>query len=681
MACKLQIQGTVPEYLEIQLWFTDGTAVKTIQNGYTVTAADLNHRGTFICVHIKDEYKEQYEYPFLRTNALAKYWFICVGYNNDAHQVMPSNSLTEKGSYCSYMNCCYKEIGNFYLNNNYNMLFNFEDASLLPDSKVPLATQYKLTQTGTLNHCTCNYEVGTVLNVGDTIRLTSDDWFTFLRADNKSYTLTVNGAKQVMNTNISSTQYYPTELSKVLPPITQSEGEYAIVDLSDDYITQSYTGVKVYITNRPLKNCTCNYTNNTDYIYDKPIILTADEGWEWGAGPYQYTLQIDSRTQVSREFTISQDKKTLTAKIADEDLNTYQDVYLNANVLTPISEIPTAKYTFVTDAVFENCACNFNDGDTINVGDTLQITAESGFEFVGDYTFTINGETTSFRKNSDKTVLSYIFTKQPQVETEVKVTGTITATREEIDVVAFTSIYNPSDTELDELTKHLIVVTSENIVTDYSSYISKLYIIPFDVSSLRLPSKKNIILRNYDTTTQSYILNHWKMTVNGGQITIPNKYENVYDFINTTCQVYIPYFDIVSVEPKYIIGQTVSIQYILNFYDGYLCVNLSSTLNDKIFFTDKIKASIDIPFSSPEGNFVENEINVPKLESVFQPYVTVTRNIPKPVDGTFGKRNHFYSKLKDLNGWTVVEDIDLDIDIPSNEENELKSILKGGVFI
>ena len=67
-----------------------------------------------------------------------------------------------------------------------------------------------------------------------------------------------------------------------------------------------------------------------------------------------------------------------------------------------------------------------------------------------------------------------------------------------------------------------------------NSYISNLYTIPFNIDNIVQSEKSPIVYGKNESKVEAYPINKDKIRVELGQIQIPSKYNNAYDYINTT---------------------------------------------------------------------------------------------------------------------------------------------------
>lgn len=87
---------------------------------------------------------------------------------------------------------------------------------------------------------------------------------------------------------------------------------------------------------------------------------------------------------------------------------------------------------------------------------------------------------------------------------------------------------------------------------------------------------------NFDSGVKGKLLNAEKLTINLGSIATPVKLI-IPLILLTPLAFYI--CEPINLENEYVIGQTISIQYIVNLYSGELLINIHSSKNNEIIIS------------------------------------------------------------------------------------------------
>lgn len=427
---------------------------------------------------------------------------------------------------------------------------------------------------------------------------------------------------------------------------------YLYVAIDEEFST-TYT-----ITNS-LTNCVCNTEIKSEYEKDENISLefSANDSYAFKGENISYTTGALSDEIV----TYSDDKKTITLTGV-----------LVGNLTVSVSA--DTVYSVSITGSLKNCICNYADGEIITEDKPkIILTANDGYIFDEIFSYRRGAITSSFSLNDEKTELSatvsdgynYVLDEEYKAVKKVEMIGD------------FTRLYNPVETELTELAK----VRFQNDV-DMGQYITALFKIPFELpTELITEEKRNVILGNYDTNVTCNGLTTYNLVVNIGEITTPEKYENVYDYIDTECVLHLPYFDKIYLSNEFIIGQTLRIEYIIDLYSGNATANIYSSFTGGIVESTNGVISCNIPFVQKINNSVVGLISNINKNIIDTAYIEVIRNKPYNVETVFGSETIDFGVIGDYNGFIKVSDVVLNSSATNEEKNEIIDLLKEGVTI
>lgn len=412
------------------------------------------------------------------------------------------------------------------------------------------------------------------------------------------------------------------------------------------------------ITNS-LTNCTCNTEIKSEYEKDENISLefSANDGYAFKGENISFTTGALSDEIV----TYSDDKKTIT---------------LTGVLIGNLTVSVTADtvYTVSITGTLKNCTCNYSDGEVItDEKPKIILTANDGFIFDEIYTYLRGVITSSFSLNDEKTELSTTISSGYNYELDEE----YKAVKKVESIGDFTRIYNPVETELTELAK----VRFQNDI-DMGQYITALFKIPFELpTELITEEKRNIILGTYDTNVSCNGLTTYNLVVNIGEITTPEKYQNVYDYIDTECILNLPFFDKVYLSNEFVIGQTLRIEYIIDLYSGNATCNIYSSFTGGIVESVNGVISCNIPFVQKTNNSVIGLISNINKNIIDTAYIEVIRNKPYNVETVFGSETIDFGVIGSYNGFIKVSDVVLNSSATNEEKNEIIDLLKEGVTI
>lgn len=429
------------------------------------------------------------------------------------------------------------------------------------------------------------------------------------------------------------------------------------------WVTGTATIVNNYVYLSVKESAETRYSITTDLtnvVSDIPIDVLANETFTFNITAND-GYKIDNVTCNIGTVTIADNKLTaIVTGTATEDIT----ITATASVLTTVSITGT----------FENCTCNFTDGEIItDEKPTIIITANDGYEFDGVFTFRRGAITSSFSLSDDKLTLSatidtdynYILNDEYRAVKKVERIGD------------FTRLYNPTENELTQLAK----ARFQNDI-DMGQYITALFKIPFAIpTDLITDEKRNIVLGTLDSDVLANGLTTYNMVVNIGEITTPEKYQNVYDYIDTECVLNLPFFDKIYLSNEFVIGQTLRIEYIIDLYSGNATCNIYSSFTGGIVESTNGVISCNIPFVQKINNNVVGLISNINKNVIDTAYIEVIRNKPYNVETVFGNETIDFGVIGDYNGFIKISDVVLNSSATNEEKNEIIDLLKEGITI
>lgn len=427
---------------------------------------------------------------------------------------------------------------------------------------------------------------------------------------------------------------------------------YLYVAIDED-LASSYK-----ITNS-LTNCTCNTELKTEYEKDEEISLefVANDGYAFKGN----NIQVTTGALDNASATYSDDRKTVTLSGV-----------LVGNLT--VSVTADTVYSVSITGSLKNCICNYSDGEIITEDKPkIILTANNGYEFDGNFSYKYGAITSFFEDSTDKTTL----TTSISDGYNYALNDEYIAVKKVEKIGEFTRLYNPVESELTELAK----VRFQNDV-DMGQYITALFKIPFEIpTDLITEEKRNIVLGNYDTNVSCNGLTTYNLVVNIGEITTPEKYENVYDYIDTECVLHLPYFDKIYLSNEFVIGQTLRIEYIIDLYSGNATANIYSSFTGGIVESTNGVICCNIPFVQKTNNSVVGLISNINKNIIDTAYIEVIRNKPYNVETVFGAETIDFGVIGDYTGYIEVSDVVLNSSATNEEKNEITDLLKEGVTI
>lgn len=419
------------------------------------------------------------------------------------------------------------------------------------------------------------------------------------------------------------------------------------------------------VVKQNLENCKSDakdsYNMNEEVTITLNTYAVSSADNEWYLFITQPTITMGEQTL---KFTVSDDHKSATITFTITD-----------NITINATAVADAKQFFIQ--TLENCTCDIVDGHYIeSFPFTFTVTANSGYELNGDIVVK-EGNLTRYYFNFIEDNTKCVITISESNDITLVSAQAIPKV---VKIGSFVNLYEVNDDILTELSKVRFRDYDTNKV-DSGSFISSLIKIPFDVPDSMKPGTGDIKLGYYDTDIAAPILSTYKLNVDIGEITIPEKYKNAYDYMDSICTLYLPYCEKITLNTENVINQTLNIEYVVDLYSGNATVNVRSTFTNEIIESTNANVSSKIPFMQSDTNSVFGSVSNLLDNGIRTAYVEVVRSIPYNSDNLFGKPTVDYGILENYKGYIEVSDILLNISATADEKDEIRNLLTNGVFI
>lgn len=401
---------------------------------------------------------------------------------------------------------------------------------------------------------------------------------------------------------------------------------------------------------------------------DKTTTLT------YGSGSTVY-FDGDTPNKNKWNLTVSTGYKKLNIKAGQTKYKTYeiQTTLQNAKIIEPQAvEDDYGKTRYYLDPKHTTITLQANDGYTFESDGSLTYQRD----LLDRETLTIkathtNTSTVTLPADIDWSKQDYFMLTMGAVKSEiVETTG------------GFTNIYKADYTNLLKFSNEVIVKITGGQgggiqSYDVTPYINNLIMLPFNVPT---GEKSTIVAGNETFTTQLPTIDNNYLNVDLGKIKVDEQYKNGFDYYQVKTRLMLPYTNMIELDPKHVINQTVSIKYIVNVVNGDTTINLSN--NDDLFYSNQVNLASEIPFisSATKGSqyTVINQLKTVFRNSIKQAYIIIEQ--PTPV-----LNSDFYptNEKGTLKGYTgnVKASLLNNMDINSNELNALQNLLETGVKI
>ena len=482
-----------------------------------------------------------------------------------------------------------------------------------------------------------SYEYGTLIDMG----FAADDGYTIESLNGSYGHVTINPGRKTATLTATATEDL----------VVTGTGKYEPKTYKATY------NLDEHIKGDP--NNPTTLTEGNDYTFR----FTCDDGWMFGS--YRVSQSAGVTTVQNEEHT--------------EATTTYKSAY--AGITFNITQFPRVTPKVLITGTLTNCTCNYTNNEVIVSDKDIVITADSGYEFKNQYTYLDYNIENTMVKSDDRTTLTVPYSSVSQLG-NIELNDNYVATVPVETIGGFCNLYKVTEKELTQLSKaRFDKDVSAGTIIDYGSAITQLYILPLAIPAELIGNKSNIILGSLDSKVESTLLNNYIYEIDMGSITVPEKYTNVYDYINTTVTLRVPFFSAITLDVENVIGHTINIKYTVDLYSGNVTMNVTSDFTGSIIYSSTQNIVTQIPFVQKQNNGIVNQLSNVYKYQIATPVIEVVRNIPYDDTSEFGKSSVWSGVLGEIDGYCEVNKIQLNTSATNEEKDDIINLLKEGVFI
>ena len=419
-------------------------------------------------------------------------------------------------------------------------------------------------------------------------------------------------------------------------------------------------------------------TDGTGFFTGDIVTAKADDGYKLVSVSYR------SGSGSVKKFTVAPNGLTATS-----DLSNFGSGFAVSSIVdapVPIFEFTQAHVDAFTNA---NAKLFIYDVEVVAgtgffTGDVVTAKANAGFSFTE---ISNGGASVSYRTGSGSTIYFTLTETATVATSDLRYfnsgfsVSTIILTPE---VKGYNNVYSLTDDQLRDVTQSRFVVNNGQTTTDYGKYIIGLIDLPFAISPDLITGVSTVKMGGYNSGIDATLLKADYIRLEMGQITIPKIKNNLLDYKNTVAVLHLPYANAVNIDIDYVIGEMVTIEYLINLYDGVAVINLSSTKIDDVFLTLNIDMGITIPFANVETFPSKNDsrdISLGGANGVTVPFIELIRNNAVLENGFFTIPIIDETVLSDQNGFIKIEEIDLICKASRDEKEMILNAINQGVII
>lgn len=178
-----------------------------------------------------------------------------------------------------------------------------------------------------------------------------------------------------------------------------------------------------------------------------------------------------------------------------------------------------------------------------------------------------------------------------------------------------------------------------------------------------------------DSGVSAQLINVDSVDIDCGTIKIEGTYNNAVDY-QSDIKFYLPFVGVINIEPKYVMGETVSLVYHVNTISGDCVASLY--VNDIEVGRSSGSMAYDIPFVL--NDIVKNEIGKTSPEYLANPTPSVT--IATPIyNAQYTVNNYIRDTISNHHGYCAFKNVTMSVGCTDTEYKMINGYLESGVYL
>ena len=263
---------------------------------------------------------------------------------------------------------------------------------------------------------------------------------------------------------------------------------------------------------------------------------------------------------------------------------------------------------------------------------------------------------------------------------KVYITFHVEVPTDETVVPTFNHVYSMLPSELDNLLVEGFGVDTPSGTIDLRTFMLNLLSFPFSIPPEFIGEREKIVLGEHTRKTETTALKGDIIQYSLGSIVVPLKYKNAYDFYSAETTLILPYTENISLPPEYVIGATISVEYVVEVYKGTVNINVTSSKTGKPIYNGTTSIGRQIPFIAYWKVLGDESIYTSVYNNQTRAIIEVKRKEPLQLE--YGTDVSEYGTIGDYTGYIEVAEVGLiGSTMGGYEQEQLLSILNKGVIL
>lgn len=319
---------------------------------------------------------------------------------------------------------------------------------------------------------------------------------------------------------------------------------------------------------------------------------------------------------------------------------------------------------------------------------SMEVRFSEGEVFVSGYVEVYDKANTLIDTNTlelsfigDKALYQYQYAeKAVLMKVYIKFKPSVVTPPDETVVPTFNHVYSMLPSELDNLLVEGFGVDTPSGTIDLRTFMLNLLSFPFSIPPEFIGEREKIVLGEHTRKTETTALKGDIIKYSLGSIEVPLKYKNAYDFYSAETTLILPYTENISLPPEYVIGATISVEYVVEVYKGTVNINVTSSKTGKPIYNGTTSIGRQIPFIAYWKVLGDESIYTSVYNNQTRAIIEVKRKQPLQLE--YGTDVSEYGTIGDYTGYIEVTEVGLiGSTMGGYEQEQLLSILNKGVIL
>lgn len=227
--------------------------------------------------------------------------------------------------------------------------------------------------------------------------------------------------------------------------------------------------------------------------------------------------------------------------------------------------------------------------------------------------------------------------------------------------------------------------SQDSINVDYGVFILGVIQLPFTIPPDNISGDAFVRLGDRVLDVSAPLISTDRLLLPMGDIEVPSVYGDSRDYNGVVYTLHLPYAESITVEPEYVVGEVLRIEYLVDLYTGEVVVRLkSSRVNFNTFYSSRFTLGVNVPNGTTtltNANVTNSNIGFVGDNGITTPYVEVVDSASFLNETLLSAKIEDEGVLGGFGGYVEVRNLELVVNCDSDNMDKIRAALEGGVFI